>query len=151
MGLIQGTLDHKGRAFVEVIITPSAFYRRAVGLQKFEDKRNHLGIASSFQHKGMALIDTGATVSSIDEEIPKKLTLVTKGPVPVDTPKGKHDHLAFDIDLYISMHGKLSLIENKIVIDSILKPQGIDMLIGADIIKLGILILDRGRTFKFSI
>ncbi len=151
MGLIQGTLDHKGRAFVEVIVTPSALYRKAVGLELFEDKRNHIGISKIFQHKGLALIDTGATVSSIDEDIPKKLNLITKGPVPVDTPKGKHDHLAFDIDLYISMQGKLSLIENKIVIDSILKPQGIDMLIGTDIIKLGTLIFEKGRTFRFSI
>ena len=151
MALIQGNLDRKGRAFVEVTITPSLLYRMAIGLNKFSDARNHLGIAGNFQYKGLALIDTGATVSSIDVGVAKKIGLVSKGPVPVDTPKGNHDYDAFDIDLYISMQGKLSLLENKIVIASFLKAQGVDMLIGADIIRLGTLIFDRGATFKFSI
>jgi hypothetical protein len=151
MGLIRGILNEKGQAFVQVIITPSQLYREMRGIEMFRDNKNHLGISAAFQYRGLALIDTGASASSLDIGIPGKLNLVSKGLVPVHTPKGHHDYNAFDIDLYISMGSVLSLIKNKIVIASTLKPQGLDMLIGTDILRLGKLVFERGRTFTFEI
>jgi hypothetical protein len=149
MGSIASNLDDKGRAFVKVIITPSAFYREAIGLDKFKGN-GVLGMANKYQYEGNALIDTGASCSSIDLDVAKKLGLVMRGQVAVNSPKGKHDYEAFDIDLFIGMNN-LVLIPNRIVVASDISAQGIQMLIGTDIIKLGTLVFDRGKTFNFSI
>jgi|WetSurMetagenome_2_1015567.scaffolds.fasta_scaffold454296_2 hypothetical protein len=151
MASITSSLDVKGRAFVKVIITPSAFYQEAIGVDKFKaDTGGLLGIADKYQYRGRALIDTGASCSSIDLDVAKKLGLVMRGQVPVNSPKGKHDYDAFDIDIFIGMDN-LVLIPNRMVVACDIKAQGIQMLIGTDIIKLGTLVFEKGQTFRFSI
>jgi hypothetical protein len=150
MALVRGSLDFKGKAIIEVIISVSSRYRERIGLKKFEDKTNRFGISPTFQYKGFALLDTGASLSAVDMAVPKKLGLISKGPVPMDSPLGNHNYDAFDIDLYI-LGKPVMLIPNKIVCSAHLKRQDIDMLIGTDIIRLGTLIFNKGTTFSFSI
>ena len=74
MGSITSRLDEKGRAFIDVIITPSALYREAVGKDKFKGSGNSLlGMAPQFRYKAKALIDTGASCTSIDLIVAEKL------------------------------------------------------------------------------
>ena len=110
-----------------------------------------MGIAPQFRYKAKALIDTGASCTSIDLVVAEKLQLVTKGKVPVHSPRGNHDYDAYDIDLFIGMQNNLTLLQNRIVIASDIQAQGIHMLIGTDIIKLGVLVFNKGRDFSFSL
>lgn len=152
MGSIKSRLDEKGRAFIDVIITPSTLYREAVGIDKFKGTgRSLLGIGTEFRYKAKALIDTGASCTSIDLTVAKKLNLITKGKVPVHSPRGNHDYDAYDIDIFLGMENRLNLLQNRIVIASDIQAQGIHMLIGTDIIKLGILTFNKGRDFSFSL
>jgi predicted aspartyl protease len=153
MGSITNRLDEKGRAFVDVVIQPSSLFREAVGNDRFQTKNNSLfGLDRKFSYQTRALIDTGASVTSIDFDVAEKLGLVSKGSTPVHSPKGTHDHSIFDIDLYIGMDRKnFLLLPNKIVIASDIGSQGMHMLIGTDILKLGKLVFDRGSVFSFEI
>lgn len=152
MGYIEGKLDRNGRAFLDVIITPSTFYREAVGVDLFRARnRNVLGIDDKYQYKARALIDTGATVTSIDLNVAKALNLQTKGTALVGSAMGHNDHHIYDVDLYLSMRERLTLLQNKVVISSDIGGQGIQMLLGTDNLKLGKLIFDRGGKFSLDI
>ena len=152
MGYLEGKLDDKGRAFIDVIVTPSTLYREVIGIDLFKPKKaNLLNIDSKYQYKAKAIIDTGATVSSIDLNVAKMLQLQTKGTTLVGSPMGHNDHDVYDVDLYLSMGNKLTLLSNKLVITSDIAQQGIHMLLGTDIIKLGKLVFDRGKRFSLDI
>lgn len=80
-----------------------------------------------------ALWDTGATMSCVSKEISEKLNLVPIGMKEIHTPSGKG----------IVNHYKLSMIINYLeisnfdVFGSEIGSQGIDMLIGMNIISMG--------------
>jgi predicted aspartyl protease len=152
MGSIISRLDDKGRAFVDVVITPSSFFQVAIGKEKFAGlPGDQFGVGAKFKYKCKALIDTGASVSSIDSDVAEKLGLVTKGAVPVNSPTGQNDHNAYDVDLFVCMGETYIWIDNRIVISSNIKKQGIHMLIGTDILKLGRLVFEKGETFSLTI
>lgn len=151
MASIKGKLDDTGRAVLSVIIVPSLAYRQAKGLEEFKAK-NSIGIKSSFQFSGRALIDTGASVTSIDRTVAQELNLIPKGQVPVKSVTGENNHNIFDIDLFMGMDNKrILLIEDRFVVASDIKGQGFIALIGTDVLKLGILRFNKGEYFQFEI
>jgi hypothetical protein len=86
-----------------------------------------------------ALIDTGASCSSIDPSILTALEVTSTGSVPVFTPSTKpgHPHIAceFDVSILLS-HPKLDWQYQAVrVIESELAHQGFTALIGRDILK----------------
>jgi len=85
------------------------------------------------------LIDTGASCTAIDTAIAPFLGLVSHGISKVQTPSGEKDHPRFDIDLNFATHN--FSIHNLNVIEADLKQrQGIDGLIGRDVLKNALLV-----------
>ncbi len=87
---------------------------------------------------GRALIDTGASSCCIDQSIVQSLSLVPSGQIPVHTPST--DGVAkicdqFDVSILLVHDAKqYSLVHTAAVIASTLKDQGIDLLIGRDLL-----------------
>jgi hypothetical protein len=85
------------------------------------------------------LIDTGASCSAIDVAIAPFLGLTNHGTSKIQTPSGEKDHLTFDIDLNFTTHNYA--INNLRVVEADLKTkQGIDGLIGRDVLKNALLV-----------
>ena len=85
-----------------------------------------------------ALIDTGASCTSIDPTVLKKLGVVSTGTTPVHTPSTKsgQPHVAnqFDISIIV-LHPKLSWTLTAVpIIEAELLHQGLHALIGRDIL-----------------
>jgi len=78
--------------------------------------------------------DTGATGTCISKELAKKLKLVPTGLVNVQTPSGNGTMNKYMIDLTLNNEVR---IRNLPVMDSEIGKQGIDVLIGMDIISMG--------------
>jgi hypothetical protein len=99
------------------------------------------------------LIDTGASCSCVDASILQALNLQPTGTVPVHTPStGPIPHPANQYDVSITLHHPPQLsfsIPNIPVVDSDLSIQGIDALIGRDILENALLVYD-GSTGIFT-
>lgn len=78
--------------------------------------------------------DTGATGTCISKELVKKLNLLPTGKVNVSTPSGIGTMNKYIINLILNNEVR---IQNLIVMDSEIGKQGIDVLIGMDIISIG--------------
>lgn len=95
--------------------------------------------------------DTGATGTCISKEIVEKLNLLPTGKVKVSTPSGIGTMNKYIISLILNNEVR---IPNLIVMDSEIGKQGIDVLIGMDIISIGDFAVSNfeGRTqFSFRI
>lgn len=78
--------------------------------------------------------DTGATGTCISKDLVRKLGLVPTGMVKVHTPSGIGVMNKYMINLILNNEVRIS---NLSVMDSEIGKQGIDVLIGMDIISLG--------------
>lgn len=78
--------------------------------------------------------DTGATGTCISKELVEKLNLIPTGMVNVHTPSGIGTMNKYMINLILNNE---VIIHNLSVMDSEIGNQGIDVLIGMDIISLG--------------
>lgn len=78
--------------------------------------------------------DTGATGTCISKELVKRLNLLPTGRVNVSTPSGIGTMNKYIINLILNNEIR---IQNLIVMDSEIGKQGIDVLIGMDIISIG--------------
>lgn len=78
--------------------------------------------------------DTGATGTCISYEVVRKLNLIPIGKVDVRTPSGTGTMNRYMINLILN---KEVIIKGLTVMDSCIGGQGIDILIGMDIITLG--------------
>jgi hypothetical protein len=95
--------------------------------------------------------DTGATGTCISKELVKKLGLPPTGMVNVHTPSGVGTMNKYMINLILNKEVKIS---NLPVMDSEIGKQGIDVLIGMDIISLGDFAIsnyDKKTQFSFRI
>lgn len=100
-----------------------------------------------------ALIDTGASCTCIDPHVLKALSLTPTGVIPVHTPStGSTPHLAsqYDIDLVL-LNPRLNLTIGAIpVTEANLRVQGIDALIGRDVLANCLLVYD-GQSGIFNL
>jgi hypothetical protein len=100
-----------------------------------------------------ALIDTGATASGIDLPLLKALDLQPSGEITILTPstgQGEHRCLTYDISVnFLGLVGGLGgqLFQAVEVLGLDLSRQPIDMLIGQDILKESILIVNGHANF----
>lgn len=78
--------------------------------------------------------DTGATGTCISKELVARLNLMPTGKVKVSTPSGIGIMNKYIINLILNNEVRIS---NLIVMDSEIGKQGIDVLIGMDIISMG--------------
>lgn len=83
----------------------------------------------------LAQWDTGATNTCISKNVVKQLGLIPCGQRPMKTPSG--DILANEYRIDIKLQNENVYLENVYVVDSKIGDQGIDLLIGMDIINLG--------------
>lgn len=95
--------------------------------------------------------DTGATATCISKKLVDKLNLLPTGKVKVSTPSGTGIMNKYIINLILNNEVR---IQNLIVMDSEIGNQGIDVLIGMDIISIGDFAVSnyKGKTqFSFRI
>lgn len=87
-------------------------------------------------------VDTGASLTAIDTTILTQLALTPRGKVPVHTPSTQGlPHQADQYDVGITIHGMVQgivchTIQTLPVIDGVFKAQGIDGLLGRDVLAL---------------
>lgn len=86
-------------------------------------------------HTDLAQWDTGATNTCISKNIVRQLGLIPTGMKPVKTPSGENLFNEYRVD--IKLQNQDVLLKNVFVLDSEIGEQGIDVLIGMDIIGLG--------------
>lgn len=83
---------------------------------------------------GNALWDTGATGTFISHSVVQSLALVPTGQRTIRTPQGETDVNTYLVDIILPNSVK---VENVVVCDSEIGAQGIDVLVGMDIIGIG--------------
>lgn len=96
--------------------------------------------------------DTGATNTCISENVVEKLGLIPSGQRPIQTPSGRKIVNEYRLD--IKLQNEDVHLQNVFVLDSEIGEQGIDVLIGMDIINLGdfsVSNFDGKTTFTFRI
>lgn len=81
-----------------------------------------------------ALWDTGATCSCISEDLAKKMGLVATGMKTIKTPSGSSNQNTYCVDLYLPNFVAILALT---VCDSKINNQGLDMIIGMDVITKG--------------
>ena len=88
----------------------------------------------SYSESVIALWDTGASGTTISEEIAKKLNLIPTGKQVVHTPAGIKEVNTYLVDIILPNHVRIQDIK---VCGSEIHTQGLGVLIGMDIIGLG--------------
>jgi hypothetical protein len=101
-----------------------------------------------------ALVDTGAMTTVVDSEIIAALELQPTNDVPIYTPttEGKAVRVnSYDIALYIPIHSQTHpfILPAMSVLERSLKVQGIDVLLGRDVLQHCLLVYD-GRASTIS-
>ena len=91
---------------------------------------------------GLALIDTGATFSSIDEDILNALGIRPVGSTPVQTPSGVLQQREIFTCQFFFPGTPIPVFPFANVVGSTLKHQGIVALIGRDLLRNFLLIYD---------
>ncbi len=95
------------------------------------------------------MIDTGASCSMIDEGVAKALGLVNHGKDRVLTPSGERECFTYDINMVFIRNGRT--FNNIRVVESDFKEkQGIDGLIGRDVLKDSLLVY-QGMANQFTL
>lgn len=90
---------------------------------------------------GYALIDTGASVTSVDAKILESLGIKAVGQIPISTPSGSSQQGLYSCQF--SFPGTpIPVLPFVSVVGSILQPQGIVALIGRDLLRNFLLIYD---------
>lgn len=84
--------------------------------------------------KAIALWDTGATTTCISENVAQSLKLIPIGKTSIQTPSGQKVVNTYMVDVALP-NGVI--VQNVLVCDSDIGTQGIDLLIGMNIINLG--------------
>jgi len=84
--------------------------------------------------EGQALWDTGATNTCISKRVANVLNLIPLGKIKINTPSGFKDVNTYLIDVILPNSVQVKEVQ---VCDSEIGDQGIDFLIGMDIINLG--------------
>ena len=84
--------------------------------------------------KARALWDTGATGTCISTEVANKLSMVPTGKQTISTPSGCKEVNTYLVSVVLPNNVKF---QDVVVCDSDIGSQGIDMLIGMDIILVG--------------
>ena len=82
----------------------------------------------------LALWDTGATGTCISEELARNLALIPTGMCAIKTPSGTLDVPTYLVDIQLPNN---VLIKDVVVMESKIGEQGLDTLIGMDIISKG--------------
>ena len=101
--------------------------------------------------EGIALWDTGATITCISNHIVNSLKLIPLGKNQIKTPSGFKEVNTYLIDVILPNNVG---VQNVLVCDSDIGEQGIDFLIGMDIITLGDFVVNNHNgltTFSFRI
>lgn len=112
---------------------------KSVFIEKY-DKIQHRLINSAIVESSKNVLpvkaqwDTGATGTCISKELVDRLSLMPTGKVNVSTPSGVGVMNKYVINLILNNEVR---IQNLIVMDSEIGKQGIDVLIGMDIISMG--------------
>ena len=137
MPILRCHLDHTG-PIINAAVGVSG--PRAVALQK-------AGLALPGPVIIRALLDTGASCTCVDPTVIRKLGLTPSGTAQVHTPSTggtPHNCNQFDIALYVIMDGNQVHVPSVIipVIESDLNQQGIQALIGRDILNQSVLHYD---------
>lgn len=105
----------------------------------YDDRRNQL-VNNAYIHangrsyEARALWDTGATHTCIDDALAQRLGLVELGSVDVYTPSGRANLTIYRADIVLM--GVIPMYGHKVT-GSVIGMQGIDLLIGMDIISKG--------------
>jgi len=81
-----------------------------------------------------ALWDTGATITCVSEETAQKLSMISTGKINIKTPSGTKQKNTYLVDIILPNNVS---VKDLTVCDSEIGSQGIDLLIGMDIILLG--------------
>lgn len=129
-------------------IGPTVEIRLAVGLVIEEVlRKDGLPIPSPITMN--AVIDTGASVTAVQEGIPAQLGLTPTGVVPINTPSSTN------VDCYEYMarlfFPNTVVVEEIPVIEAPLKGQNIQCLIGRDVLQHGVFIyIGYANTFTMS-
>lgn len=93
-------------------------------------------ISNGIEYKtDFAQWDTGATNTCISERVVRELNLIPTGKAHIQTPSGSAVRNEYKVD--IKLQNENVYIKNVYVIDSEIEKQGIDILIGMNIINLG--------------
>ncbi|GEM_PF-1069872 len=117
---------------IAVKISPSSALRKAL---KPEEAKQY-----DKQFSAVMLIDTGASSSMIDIAVAPFLGLSHHGTAAIVTPSGAKDNcLTFDIDLVFEDH-KISVQNLKVIEGDFKNRQGIDGLIGRDVLSNALLV-----------
>ncbi len=98
------------------------------------------GAPSSYDVEGLALVDTGADRTCISLEAVKTLGLVGNFPVAISSPSGPAMSAAYTVDL--SLPGTEIEVKGIQVVGAYLAGQGIEVLIGRDILERAKLVYD---------
>lgn len=111
----------------------------SVFTEKFTEVKNKLinHAVIEFENNYMpvkAQWDTGATNTCISKELVSKLSLIPNGMVDVTTPSGRGTMNKYLVNLVLNNEVKIC---NLSVMDSEIGNQGIDVLIGMDVISMG--------------
>ncbi len=122
--------------------------------KKYNTVKNRIlvDVAISFAKNKLnanALIDTGATISCISKDVVKLLKLMPIGIDKVSTPSGTAILNKYLIDVYFK---KDMVFKNVFVLESEIGKQGIDLLVGMDILnKNDIMISNYDNHTQFSL
>lgn len=111
----------------------SAFTTRAEGICS-SLRNNAILQANGYSKEVIALWDTGATCSCISETVVNELQLVPTGKLQIKTPSGTKTVNTYLVS--VGLPNKVQITDLG-VCDSDIDNQGIGMLIGMDIIKMG--------------
>lgn len=100
-------------------------------------------------YSAIMIVDTGASCSMVDSLVAQKLGLVNHGEEKIVTPSGERDCLTFDINIVFI--GQNKTFHNLGVAESNFRnEQGVDGLIGRDILKSGLLVY-QGESDQFTL
>ena len=102
-----------------------------------------------------ALVDTGASVTCIDPQVMKRLGITPRGKTPCLTPSTGAEHALMDeYDVCLSVYRNINEVpcrmENLAVVESVLNPQGFDVLLGRDFLSRCILHYN-GMTGRYTL
>ena len=97
-------------------------------------KNDVIVVCNGQQVTAKALWDTGATGTVISENIVRKLNLIATGKNSMKTPSGEDIVNTYLVDIVLPNQ---VVVNNVIVCDSKIGDQGIDVLVGMNIITLG--------------